>query len=140
MKIDFSKRLIPKRGRGARQGRLFAVGVQKSVDESFLDDLDTYRAELAKVFKNKNAELDGEDLTEAVTRTIDRLVFIRFLEDKLIEPETMMDKFDSWADFVRAAGCIENADGSFTLSIGQRREILRNNVYGVILSKKGKYF
>jgi hypothetical protein len=31
----------------------------------------------------------------------------------------------------RAAGCIENADGSFTLSIAQRREILRNNVFGV---------
>jgi hypothetical protein len=92
---------LPKRGKGAKQGRLFAVGAQKSVDESFLDDLDTYRAELARAFKNKNPELDGEDLTEAVTRTIDRLVFIRFLEDKLIEPETMMDKFDSWADFVR---------------------------------------
>ncbi len=94
---------LPKRGRGAKQGRLFAVGVQKSVDESFLDDLDAYRAELAKAFKNKNAELDGEELTEAVTRTIDRLVFIRFLEDKLIEPDTMMDKFDSWSDFVRAS-------------------------------------
>ncbi len=31
----------------------------------------------------------------------------------------------------RAAGCVENADGSFTLSIAQRREILRNNVFGV---------
>jgi len=94
---------LPKRGRGAKQGRLFAVGIQKSVDESFLDDLDNYREELARSFKNKNAELDGEELTEAVTRTLDRLVFIRFLEDKLIEPETMMDKFDSWADFVRAS-------------------------------------
>ena len=92
---------LPKRGRGAKQGKLFAVGVQKSVDESFLDDLDSYRAELARAFKNKNADLDGEALTEAVTRTIDRLVFIRFLEDKLIEPETMMDKFDSWSDFVK---------------------------------------
>lgn len=94
---------LPKRGRGAKQGRLFAVGVQKSVDESFLDDLDNYREELARSFKNKNAELDGEELTEAVTRTLDRLVFIRFLEDKLIEPDTMMDKFDSWVDFVRAS-------------------------------------
>ncbi len=94
---------LPKRGKGAKQGRLFPVGIQKSVDESFLDDLDNYREELARSFKNKNAELDGEDLTEAVTRTLDRLVFIRFLEDKLIEPETMMDKFDSWSDFVRAS-------------------------------------
>ncbi len=99
---DFAKNL-PKRGKGAKQGEPFAIGIQKSVDESFLDDLDSYRDELARAFKNKNAELDGEDLTEAVTRTLDRLVFIRFLEDKLIEPDTMMDKFDSWADFVRAS-------------------------------------
>jgi adenine-specific DNA-methyltransferase len=99
---DFANSL-PKRGRSAKQGRLFATGIQKSVDDSFLDDLDNYRGELARSFKNKNPELDGEELTEAVTRTIDRLVFIRFLEDKLIEPETMMDKFDRWADFVRAS-------------------------------------
>ena len=99
---------LPKRGRGAKQGRLFAVGIQKTVDESFLDDLDSYRDELARAFKNKNAELDGEELTEAVTRTLDRLVFIRFLEDKLIEPETMMDKFDSWSDFVRASARLNN--------------------------------
>ncbi len=100
-------RALPKRGRGAKQGRLFATGVQKSVDESFLDDLDGYREQLARSFKNKNAELGGDDLTEAVTRTIDRLVFIRFLEDKLIEPETMMDKFDSWSDFVRTSKNLE---------------------------------
>ena len=96
---DFAKNL-PKRGKGKQK----AVGaIQKSVDESFLDDLDAYRDELARAFKNKNAELDGEDLTEAVTRTLDRLVFMRFLEDKLIEPDTMIDKFNSWADFVRTS-------------------------------------
>ncbi len=91
---------LPKRGKGKLK---LSAPIQKSVDESFLDDLDRYRETLARAFKNKNAELDGEDLTEAVTRTIDRLVFIRFLEDKLIEPDTMMDKFDSWADFVRTS-------------------------------------
>ncbi len=99
---DYAKNL-PKRGKGAKQGKLFTTAIQKSVDDSFLDDLDAYRAELARAFKNKNPELDGEDLTEAVTRTLDRLVFIRFLEDKLIEPDTMIDKFNSWADFVRTS-------------------------------------
>jgi len=96
---DYAKSL-PKRGKGKQKT---ASAIQKSVDESFLDDLDGYRAELARAFKNKNPELDGEELTEAVTRTIDRLVFIRFLEDKLIEPDTMIDKFASWADFVRTS-------------------------------------
>ncbi len=96
---DYAKNL-PKRGKG----KLKTVGaIQKSVDDSFLDDLDAYRDELARAFKNKNPELDGEELTEAVTRTLDRLVFMRFLEDKLIEPDTMIDKFDSWADFVRTS-------------------------------------
>ena len=101
--LDEYAKNLPKRGRGAKQGKLFATAIQKSVDASFLDDLDAYRAELARAFKNKNPDLDGEELTEAVTRTLDRLVFIRFLEDKLIEPETMIDKFDSWADFVRTS-------------------------------------
>ncbi|MCY7347548.1 MAG: N-6 DNA methylase [Pyrinomonadaceae bacterium] len=105
--LDEYAKNLPKRGRGAKQGKLFATAIQKSVDESFLDDLDSYRAELARAFKNKNSELDGEALTEAVTRTIDRLVFMRFLEDKMIEPETMIDKFDSWADFARTSKHLE---------------------------------
>lgn len=98
---------LPKRRRAVKEERAPAFGIHKSVDESFLDDLDGYRAELASAFKNQNAELDGDDLTEAVTRTLDRLVFIRFLEDKLIEPDTMIDKFDSWTDFVRLSKNLE---------------------------------
>lgn len=109
----FAKNL-PKRGRGTKQGKLFATGIQKSVDEAFLDDLDSYRADLARSFKNKNPELDGEELTEAVTRTLDRLVFIRFLEDKLIEPDTMIDKFDSWKDFIRACKNLESRYNGIT--------------------------
>ena len=91
---------LPKYGRGTKQAKLFATAIQQSVDESFLAELDEFRAKLASAFKNRNPDLDGDDLTEAVARTLDRLVFIRFLEDKLIEPETMIDKFNSWADFV----------------------------------------
>jgi adenine-specific DNA-methyltransferase len=47
--------------------------------------LDEYREVLAKAFKKSNPDLQSEELTEAVQRTIDRLVFIRFLEDKQIE-------------------------------------------------------
>jgi adenine-specific DNA-methyltransferase len=49
------------------------------VDDAFLEDLDEYRVILAKAFKKTNEQLQGEELTEAVQRTIDRLVFIRFL-------------------------------------------------------------
>ncbi len=80
-------------------------GVAKSqpVDEVFLAELDDFRLNLAKAFKDTNQKLDGEELTEAVQRTLDRLVFIRFLEDKSIEPEReivkLIGKEDAWDSF-----------------------------------------
>jgi adenine-specific DNA-methyltransferase len=78
-------------------------GVGAPVDEVFLAELDGYRESLAKGFKKSNQELDGEELTEAVQRTIDRLVFIRFLEDKLIEEKeiaNLIDRQMAWELFV----------------------------------------
>ena len=42
------------------------------------------RAAMASAFKSANESLSGEQLTEITQRTLDRLVFLRFLEDKLI--------------------------------------------------------
>lgn len=92
---------LPKpKGRGT-QTVLFKMAIQP-VDEAFLGDLDGYRERLAKSFKKENQELGGETLTEAVQRTIDRLVFIRFLEDKLIEEErikTFAGEKGAWKSF-----------------------------------------
>ncbi|HEX8650832.1 MAG TPA: TaqI-like C-terminal specificity domain-containing protein [Pyrinomonadaceae bacterium] len=72
-----------------------------------MQELDELRDELAHSFKNRNPHLDGEDLTEATQRTLDRLVFMRFLEDKLIEPEAIVEKLGergaAWADFIAAS-------------------------------------
>jgi len=91
------------RGGVAPQG-LFK-GAYKPIDETLLDELDKYRDRLAHAFKNGNPDLDHWALTEIVQRTIDRLVFIRFLEDKLIEPEELISTFgenskSAWKDFV----------------------------------------
>ena len=75
---------LPKPRGKAIQGGLFKGGYQ-AVDEAFLAQLDEYRSILAKDFKNSNPDLQSEELTEAIQRTLDRLVFIRFLEDKQIE-------------------------------------------------------
>ncbi|MCL5020362.1 MAG: type I restriction enzyme HsdR N-terminal domain-containing protein, partial [Bacteroidetes bacterium] len=80
--------------RGTRKSQAF--------DEVFLSELDDYREKLAKAFKKSNQDLEGEELTEAVQRTIDRLVFIRFLEDKLIEEKEiakLIDKPTAWELF-----------------------------------------
>ena len=93
---------LPKKRRAAQRG--LAVDGDQPVDESFLEDLDAHRDTLARLFKSGNPELDGETLTEVTQRTLDRLVFMRFLEDKLIEPQELVARFggrgSAWADFV----------------------------------------
>jgi len=92
---------LPKpRGKKARAVK----GLVQSIDEAFLEELDEIRNELAKSFKNNNEHLSSEELTEATQRTIDRLVFIKFLEDKLIEPDHYVSNFgkrkSAWEDFI----------------------------------------
>ena len=92
-------------GKAVQQG-LFPGGYQ-SIDNSFLKELDEYRTILARTFKNKNPALDSETLTELVQRTLDRLVFLQFLEDKGIEPQRIVhrfgDKGTAWEDFIAAS-------------------------------------
>jgi hypothetical protein len=94
---------LPKPSGKSHQRTLFGGGYQ-SVDDLFLQELDGYREELARSFKNKNPHLNSEELTEVTQRTLDRLVFMRFLEDKLIEPEPLVENLgvrgSVWQDFV----------------------------------------
>ena len=96
---------LPKKRGAARRGP--STGGDQSFDEAFLEELDAHRNTLAHIFKNSNATLDGEMLTEVTQRTLDRLVFIRFLEDKLIEPQYLVSKFgergSAWGDFIAAS-------------------------------------
>lgn len=100
---DFANSL--RKGKGARQAKLFNTAIIQPIDEEFLAELDEQRLILAKAFKNRNAELDGEILTEITQRTLDRLVFLRFLEDKLVEPDSVIDSLgkksgSAWRDFI----------------------------------------
>jgi type I restriction-modification system DNA methylase subunit len=94
---------LPKAPGKAVQRKLFG-GAYKSVDEDFLQELDALREELARSFKHRNLDMNGEELTEATQRTLDRLVFMRFLEDKLIEPEAIVERLGergtAWGDFL----------------------------------------
>jgi len=81
------------------------AGTYQNIDDAFLGQLDQYREDLARSFKRHNPELDSEQLTEVVQRLLDRLVFTRFLEDKLIEPQPIISqlgiKTSAWKQFVR---------------------------------------
>jgi len=99
----FAETLPKKKGKAVQRG-LFPLTFQ-GIDEAFLEELDEHREALAKAFKNENPDLGGETLTELVQRTLDRLVFLRFLEDKHIEPQNHIayfgDKGSAWQDFIR---------------------------------------
>ena len=102
---------LPKPRGKAIQFGLFPGGYQ-SIDESFLAELDEHRNSLARNFKNQNPKLDSETLTELAQRTLDRLVFLRFLEDKGIEPKRLMENFGEkgkvWEDFISASRRLDN--------------------------------
>jgi type I restriction-modification system DNA methylase subunit len=97
---------LPRRRGKAVQRGLFHTG-DRPVDEDFLEQLDQYREALAKAFKKHHTELDSEALTEITQRVLDRIVFMRFLEDKGIEGrrfvETFGDRGSAWQDFLAAS-------------------------------------
>ncbi|MDP3003167.1 MAG: TaqI-like C-terminal specificity domain-containing protein [Bacteroidales bacterium] len=100
---------LPKPKGKAYQKALFAYEKHLTIDDAFLEEIDGIREILAKAFKKNDDKLDSEELTEATQRTIDRLVFIRFLEDKLIEQVHYVNTFGengkAWDDFI--ALCIK---------------------------------
>ncbi len=107
---------------------MFKGGYQ-AVDEAFLEELDEYRITLAKAFKKANEKLEGEELTEAVQRTIDRLVFIRFLEDKGIEEKAIVGlkgQKSAWKAFVSLCKRIEP---KYNGLVFKSHRILDNNVF-----------
>lgn len=119
----FTDTLPKKRGKAVQRG-LFKGGYQ-GIDETFLEELDEYRESLAKAFKNENPDLDGETLTELTQRTLDRLVFLRFLEDKHIETAKHIayfgDKGTAWQDFIKES---RRLDGTYNGIVYKEHPIL----------------
>ncbi len=65
----------------------------KTMDVDFLEQITGWRELLAKNIAIRNENLNVDEINEAVQRILDRLVFIRNLEDREIEPEnTLLDK------------------------------------------------
>lgn len=122
---------LPKPKGGAKQRGLFKGGYQ-AVDASFLAELEEHRTVLAKAFKKADTALDSETLTEIVQRTLDRLVFLRFLEDKQIETEIGVSHFGkrkgAWADFREAS---RRLDGIYNGIVFKRLEPLDEPAFAV---------
>jgi len=56
------------------------------VDRAFLDEIESWRTDLARDIALRNPDLSQRDLNYAVQRTIDRIIFLRICEDRGIEP------------------------------------------------------
>ncbi len=65
----------------------------KKLDEEFLDEMIAWRENLAKHIAIKNESLNVDELNEAVQRILDRLIFIRQLEDRNIVDENTLFSF-----------------------------------------------
>jgi type I restriction-modification system DNA methylase subunit len=62
----------------------------KSLDDEFLADMSAWRETLARNVALRNKELSVDQINEAVQRILDRLIFIRNLEDREIESENTL--------------------------------------------------
>src|SRR5262249_11987095 len=57
-----------------------------TVDAAFLEEIESWREELARNLALRNARLTSRELNYAVQITIDRIIFLRMCEDRGIEP------------------------------------------------------
>lgn len=103
----FASDILPSSSVASRQYSLFPAET-RDFDDDFLQRMDEWRGQLANIFKKARRSLTGAQLTEVVQRAIDRLIFIRFLEDKAIEQDPIIARFGAgnrtaWDDFIRAS-------------------------------------
>jgi len=104
--IDKAAAALPRLSGRIRKDELFARGT-RAVDDDFLARMERWRETLAKSLKRTNQDLSGEELTSITQRILDRLIFLRFLEDRLIERDVTFDQIgrsgSAWRDFERVS-------------------------------------
>lgn len=101
----------PKKVAKSRQLKLNIAG-QLTIDQDFLNFVEEARVHIAQAVYNNHPQLKNYELTEAVQKILDRLVFIRFLEDKSIEAEYIIQKIHTspypWNKFVEESKRLES--------------------------------
>ena len=104
--LDKAAAALPRLSGRLQRDDLFARGTGP-VDETFLAEMEGWREHLAKQLKKDNHHLDGERLTALTQRILDRLVFLRFLEDRGIEREVTFAAIgrggSAWSDFQKVS-------------------------------------
>lgn len=70
----------------------------QTLDKEFVQSLDSWRRYLATSIAQNNRKLNDEEINFAVQQTIDRLIFLRFCEDRGVEPYGQLQKAVSKGD------------------------------------------
>jgi type I restriction-modification system DNA methylase subunit len=70
----------------------------QTLDKEFVQSLDNWRRHLAVSIALNNRKLNDEEINFAVQQTIDRLIFLRFCEDRAVEPYGQLQKAVSKGD------------------------------------------
>lgn len=70
----------------------------QTLDKEFVESLDSWRKYLATSIALNNKKITDEELNYAVQLTIDRLIFLRFCEDRGVEPYGQLQKAVSKGD------------------------------------------
>jgi len=70
----------------------------QTLDKEFVQSLDNWRRYLATSIALNNRKLNDEEINFAVQQTIDRLIFLRFCEDRAVEPYGQLQKAVSKGD------------------------------------------
>ena len=102
--LDKAAAALPRLSGRIQVDDLSATG-NAPVDETFLAQMELWRERLAKSLKKTNPALDSERLTSLTQRILDRLVFLRFLEDRAIERDItfrqLSDAPNAWTAFLK---------------------------------------
>lgn len=71
------------------------------VDEAFLRDMEGWREELGNDLLVRHPDLEMRELEEATQRILDRLVFVRVVEDRNVEPNIVLRRYARLTDSYR---------------------------------------
>ena len=100
--------------RGAIEKFLASRKVKKGtaeVDVAFLEEIESWRTDLAGNVAIRNPGVSQRDLNFAVQRTIDRIVFLRICEDRGVEPYGVLQKLlNGSAVYARLGEVFQRAD------------------------------
>lgn len=84
------------------------------VDDAFLEELERWRAALARNIALRNPALSVRELNAAVQRTLDRIIFLRIAEDRGIETYGQLrDLVDTKGVYVELTHLFRDADARY---------------------------